>query len=190
MRLDPEYNDFEYPVLGVDGEYEMMPYRKRFRRFVQIVGSKKVYWKEFWDPRQIDARTGKAARDGEAVVLANEMIHWKVYSTGSPYGLPRWAGVLLSVVGSRAAEEINYQYFDNKSVPPLVCWVRRALAEGRARRLRPTSRSRSRAARTSTRCCDQDRVRARRVSSSHCGEASAKVDLKPLPNLIQKEPCS
>ena len=190
-RLDPEYNDFEYPVLGVDGEYEMMPYRKRFRRFVQIVGSKKVYWKEFWDPRQIDARTGKAARDGEAVVLANEMIHWKVYSTGSPYGLPRWAGVLLSVVGSRAAEEINYQYFDNKSVPPLVVLVSGGhLAEGVRERIETYVEEQIKGRKNFHKMLvieTESGPEGLSSFSSAGGSPQAKVDLKPLTNLIQKD---
>ena len=38
----------------------------------------------------------------------------------SPYGVPRWIGALLSVLGSRASEEVNFLYFDNKAIPPMV----------------------------------------------------------------------
>ena len=42
------------------------------------------------------------------------------HSPRSPYGVPRWVGTLLSVLGSRQMEEVNYLYFENKSVPPMA----------------------------------------------------------------------
>jgi capsid portal protein len=44
-------------------------------------------------------------------------------SPRSAYGVPRWVGNLLAVLGSRQAEEINFLYFENKSVPPLAILV-------------------------------------------------------------------
>lgn len=187
-RLDPEYTEFEYPVLGADGEYEMLPYRRRFRRFVQIVGSRKVYWKEFWDPRPIDARTGKAVKDTEGVVLANEMIHWKIYSTGSPYGMPRWVGVLLSVVGSRAAEEINYQYFDNKSVPPLVVLVSGGhLAEGVHERIETYIEEQIKGRDNFHKMLIIEAAGSEGPWETDKPGSQVKVELKPLTDLIQKD---
>jgi capsid portal protein len=37
--------------------------------------------------------------------------------------VPRWVGTLLSVMGSRQMEEVNYLYFENKSVPPMALLV-------------------------------------------------------------------
>jgi capsid portal protein len=37
--------------------------------------------------------------------------------------VPRWVGNLLSVLGSRSSEEVNYLYFESKSVPPLALLV-------------------------------------------------------------------
>src|SRR5262249_62103184 len=54
---------------------------------------------------------------------ATETLHFTVPSTGPPYGVPRWIGALLSVLGSREMEEVNYLYFSNKSVPPLALLV-------------------------------------------------------------------
>src|SRR5262249_34309230 len=54
---------------------------------------------------------------------ATETLHFTVPSTGPPYGVPRWIGALLSVLGSREMEEVNYLYFQNKSVPPLALLV-------------------------------------------------------------------
>lgn len=104
--------------------------RKRFRRFVQSVDGQTVYFKEFGDPRVVSARSGKTyqsvfamrADEGD-VAVATEILHFKIHSPRSPYGVPRWIGNLLSVMGSRQAEEVNYLYFDNKSVPPLALLV-------------------------------------------------------------------
>ena len=51
---------------------------------------------------------------------ATELLHFALHSPRSPYGVPRWIGNLLSVLGSRQMEEVNYLYFSNKSVPPLA----------------------------------------------------------------------
>jgi capsid portal protein len=45
--------------------------------------------------------------------------------------VPRWIGALLAVLGSRSSEEVNYDYFENKSIPPLAILVSGGrLAEG------------------------------------------------------------
>lgn len=104
---------------------------RSFRRFVQIVsGHKPVWFKEFGDPRVISSRTGvpyddlKALKKKEpSATQANEVIHFRIHSATSDYGAPRWIGNLISVLGSRHAEEVNFTYFENKSIPPLVITV-------------------------------------------------------------------
>jgi PBSX family phage portal protein len=104
---------------------------RTFRRFIQIVaGQKPVWFKEFGDPRVISARTGLAYDDLKGLqkkepkaVAANEVIHFRIHSATSAYGVPRWIGNLISVLGSRHAEEVNFTYFENKSIPPLVITV-------------------------------------------------------------------
>lgn len=103
---------------------------RRFRRFVQIVANRVMYFREFGDPRAMNALTGLSYASVEAMreqvpdaIPATEIVHFKVHSARSPYGVPRWIGSLLSVLGSRAAEEVNYLYFDNKAIPPLAVLV-------------------------------------------------------------------
>lgn len=105
---------------------------KRFRTFVQVVedDAKPIYFREFGDPRIYSRETGKRYDDAEALKAAepnskpaNELIHFQIESPLSPYGVPRWIGNLLSVLGSRSAEEVNYFYFENKAVPPLAILV-------------------------------------------------------------------
>lgn len=113
--------------------YETVEQYRFFRRFVQVTKRGTVWFKQFGDPRIVSTHTGKvfADTDGFNEHLkqhpkdrpASEIIHFKIHHTGEAYGVPRWIGVLLSVLGSRAADEVNYSYFDNKAVPPLAILV-------------------------------------------------------------------
>ena len=121
-QLDREYTPVTYMIRDDDSnELQEYPSRKRFRRYVQIRDGKKVYFKEFGDPRLIDARSGQV--DSTAEVPATEIIHFKLYCPYSPYGVPRWIGNWLAVEGSRQAEEVNYEYFENNTVPPMALLV-------------------------------------------------------------------
>lgn len=104
----------------------------RFRRYVQIYEAQKVYFKEFGDPRVVSSKTGRvyeseermnAAEGEEGAKPATEMMHFAVHTSRTAYGIPRWVGAMLAVVGSRQAEEVNFLYFENKSVPPLAVMV-------------------------------------------------------------------
>lgn len=106
-------------------------FRRRFRTYVQSIEGAKVYFKELGDARLVSAKTGRVwsseaamrEEEGEDAMAANELIHFVIHSSRSPYGVPRWIGALLSVIGSRQAEEVNFLYFDNKGVPPMVLMV-------------------------------------------------------------------
>jgi PBSX family phage portal protein len=110
---------------------------KRFRRYVQIIeqGMRPIYFKELGDPRLISGKSGNVFKDeqqlqeidGPDAFWATEVLHFRVASPRTAYGIPRWIGVLLSVLGSRQVDEVNFSYFDNKSVPPLLVTV----ADGR-----------------------------------------------------------
>lgn len=108
------------------------PVQKRFRKLVQIVPatSKRIWFKEFNDPNIYSSATGKKYKDLDhlqksepGATPATELLHFKVHSSRSPYGIPRWASEILSVLGTRHAEEINLAYFENKSIPPMAILV-------------------------------------------------------------------
>ena len=121
-QLDREYTPVTYMIRDdASTELQEYPSRKRFRRYVQIRDGKRVYFKEFGDPRQIDARTGQV--EDAALLPATEIIHFRQYCPYSPYGVPRWIGNWLAVEGSRQAEEVNYEYFENNTVPPMALLV-------------------------------------------------------------------
>lgn len=120
--------------LQVDGSVKIKEQRvmRRFRTFVQsrsihqgrtvssISGHKVVWFKEFGDPRLYSKRTGEQRKRLEPNERASEIVHMKLYSPRSPYGLPRFIGNLLSVFGDRAAEEINWITFKNNNIPSMV----------------------------------------------------------------------
>lgn len=156
MRLSPideEMIPVEMPILErqPDGSVKVstLPTWKRFRRFAQsrailrrnlsYVGSFKMRWfKEFGDPRVIDNRTGEITEKEIAEQYrANEVVHFKIYSARSPYGLPRYVGNLLSIFGDRAAEEINFVTFRNNNIPSMVVLVSNGqLTEGSINRIK------------------------------------------------------
>ena len=118
---------------------------KRFRRFVQGqmmaigAGAKQAtrlrWFKAFGDPSVIHAETGQYIEPedvedwkgtGEPIpegLRANEVIHVKLYSARTPYGVPRWIGNLLAVLGARSAEEVNYTTLKNNNIPSMVVSV-------------------------------------------------------------------
>ena len=105
--------------------------QRRFRTFVQLSeDGDKVYFKALGDPRTVSRGTGKVYPSPEALAAkeegglpATEVIHFALPSLKSAYGVPRWIGNLISVLGSRSAEEVNYYYFENKAVPPMALLV-------------------------------------------------------------------
>jgi PBSX family phage portal protein len=114
---------------------------RRFRTFVQsrtiqqgrttssITGHKVVWFKEFGDPRAYSKSSGEHDGEGgerkriDLKDRASEVLHLKLYSPRSPYGLPRFIGNLLSIFGDRAAEEINWITFKNNNIPSMVVAV-------------------------------------------------------------------
>lgn len=98
--------------------------RKRFRKYVQMLGNKKVYFKEFGDPRDMDYETGDYSRRGRLAASrrATELLHVRQHSEDE-YGVPRWISQLPSIFGSREAEEVNLRYFEDNTVPPMMISV-------------------------------------------------------------------
>lgn len=94
-------------------------FQKRFRRFVQIINRKKVYFKEFGDPRIIDRRTGDVADENlDRRFWATELFHHKIDSRRrTPYGMPRFTGNIISIKGSRQADETNIITLMNNNIP-------------------------------------------------------------------------
>nr|WP_300663116.1 phage portal protein [uncultured Acetatifactor sp.] len=129
--VDTPSIDMTYPLQPyVDIQYfykgEVIPRKKKFRKFRQNVGGKTVYFKEFGDPRIMDKRDGKyMGETDEAIGIddqANEIIEFRIGSM--PYGEVRWIGQVLTVDGNRRAEVLNNSYFRHGRHTPLMILVK------------------------------------------------------------------
>jgi PBSX family phage portal protein len=133
MRLLPLDSDFvsvEEKVKISDIDYGTVRRRRHFRRFMQVIGPNKVFFKEFGDPRTLSRLHGTffedvvaLKRNDELDEPASEVVHFVVYSPSGPVGMPRWAGGKLQMIGLRESQEVNRDYFENKAVPPLAIAV-------------------------------------------------------------------
>lgn len=107
--------------------YDRVDRQQHFRCFVQRVLGTQVFFKEFGDPRPRDKNTGRVYEVGaplpKSFQPATEIIHLAEHSSRSSYGIPRWVGATIEVLGLRAASEVNYLVFDNKSIPPYIFTV-------------------------------------------------------------------
>jgi len=128
--LDKEFVDVEEKRLikKDDGtwKYEEVKVQRKFRKFCQIRGGSTVWFKSLNDPRDLNYKTGEFAKDGARLKVedrANSVIHFKIYSPRSPYGIPRYIGNLFSIYGSRASEEINYTTLRNNNIPSMIVAV-------------------------------------------------------------------
>lgn len=127
MPLDKRHEEVEIPYKSDDVTIDTATIWRRHRRYVQIQEGVTVYFKQFGDERVMSAATGTYYKDVEAMRIkeprareATEFLHFDVDAPNSAYGMPRWVGNLISVMGSRLSEEVNFLYFENKSVPPLA----------------------------------------------------------------------
>ncbi|BDG48786.1 phage portal protein [Parageobacillus sp. KH3-4] len=102
----PEEVEFTITENGVSKKIKRW---KKFRRYVQMVNGKKVFFKEYGDPRVMNLTNGKFDENTPENLRATEVIHFKIGS--GTYGIPRWIGHIVSLYGARKAEELNYMYF-------------------------------------------------------------------------------
>lgn len=130
LPQDKHHTLFDTKIKVSEFTYEDVPKKKRFRRFVQVVEARVIFFKEFGDPRIMSSVTGVCYDTREQFLqhepeaqMATELIHFKIHTPRSAYGIPRWIGTLLAILGSRQAEEVNFLYFENKSVPPMAVLV-------------------------------------------------------------------
>lgn len=115
---DKKLIDVKTTIIDENGKEIEITIRKRFRKFVQIVSAQKVYFKEFGDPRNLNYKTGEYGENIPEEDRASSIIFFNTYCPYSEYGLPRYMGQLLNILGNRRAEELNYKYFtDGRHIP-------------------------------------------------------------------------
>lgn len=119
---------YDAPLVLIDDDG--LPYIKyqkmyrRFRKYIQLTESQeKVWFKEWGDPRSMDWRTGEYKEGISQAEQATSILQFSNYSARSPYGAPVWIGNIFSMIGSRSAEEINYNTFSSNMIPALALLV-------------------------------------------------------------------
>lgn len=115
-------------VRGAGGVYSYVerPVWRRFRKFVQVRGMKMRWFKEYGDPRMMNADTGEYVDDPAKLPVhkrANSVLYFAQPAPRTPYGIPRYIGNLLGIYGSRATDEINFFTFESNNVPSMMVLV-------------------------------------------------------------------
>ena len=130
MRLTKVENKLVPSVVSIvdpeTGKVVTRRVNRRFRRFVQIDPTnlnRKIYFKEFGDPRKIDPRDGRENNELSINDCATEIIHKSIYTPGRVYGNPRWLGVLPCILGSRESELVNLNFFRDNAIPALAVLI-------------------------------------------------------------------
>lgn len=121
---DPVEVEEENPATILSQDRTIRVWR-RFARYVQIVGSRRVYFKSPGDPRVVSKLTGAFFADlkalqadtgeGPAAMPANELLFFAHHWPSTPCSPPRWISNLLRVLGTREADETNYYHLKNKT---------------------------------------------------------------------------
>lgn len=113
--------EIEEIIIDTNGNEKKIKRWKKFKKFIQVVGSKQVYFKELGDPRKLNRFTGEYLNEGQEInynLEANSIIFDSVYCPYTPYGLPRYIGALIKIMGAKSADELNYKYFaDGRHIP-------------------------------------------------------------------------
>lgn len=106
-----------------NGKLITIKVRRTFKRFVQIsrYGTKLRYFKELGDPRVMDWRTGDYVEQSR--YKASEVWYQRNSLGAEIYGVPRWIGAVLQVMGRRSAEFVNYDLFKNQGIAPLLIMI-------------------------------------------------------------------
>ncbi|PER24637.1 phage portal protein [Bacillus cereus] len=119
-RKDDKPQEVTYLINGKE-----VKRKKRFRRYVQRVGSVDTYFKEFGDPRFLNKETGEFSDVSLGEKNATEVIHLKIGN--GPYGIPRWVSHVVHMVGARKAEELNLRYFKQGRHIPMAILLKNGI---------------------------------------------------------------
>ncbi|MBU1028563.1 MAG: phage portal protein [Nanoarchaeota archaeon] len=126
MRLtvaDKDAYKYKTQIPMIDGTFEDFYWSERFRCYVELLpnSNKKVYFKDINDDRYRSKLTGQIVSGTEN--LATSVIHLKHHCSWSPYGMPWYAGNIISLLGSYKAESVNYNFFDHNGIPRMAILV-------------------------------------------------------------------
>lgn len=126
-----------------DGKIVELRRKRYFRKYVQQLPKKgqMVYYKEYGDPRIMNATDGEYVVDsnGNYVLDAAQALALKVDDStfeiasevlwiqqdlgGEAYGIPRWVGGVSNVLGRSSVAALNYKLSTKGGIPPFLITV-------------------------------------------------------------------
>lgn len=185
-------------VRVTDITWEEVTESQSFRLFVQIYEGQSVYFKEYGDPRVVSSNTGRVYEDTDHLQRvepkshpATELLWFPLDNPESDvYGLIRWSGNILSVLGSREMEEVNLLFFDNKAIPPLMILVSGGhLAAQAKEELQQVIRDQIKGKKNFHRILVIEAEGAATAGqlSGLAGQQSVRVEVKPLTDAIMRD---
>lgn len=159
-------------------------FKKSYRNFVQIVGRKKVYFKPFGFPKDVDFETGEVKEKIEYIQRANEIIHFKLNDSHPFYGVPRFLGTMLEMTGSLKSAELNVLYFSQGRHIPMAILVNNGyLTQESLKVLKETLNN----ARGTENAHQYMLLEAVGETSDENKLTSASIEIKPLVDVIQQD---
>lgn len=190
--LDKEFVEVEEKrlVKKADGtwKYEEVKVQRKFRKFCQVRGGSTVWFKSLNDPRDLNYKTGEFAKTGVKLPVddrANSVIHFKIYSPRSPYGIPRYIGNLFSIYGSRASEEINYTTLRNNNIPSMIVAVSNGqLTSGTIKRMKEFVETQIKGSDNYSKFLLLEAIPAEEGADA---DGKVKIDIKPLAEWQMKD---
>jgi len=174
-------------VIWRNGKYIKQKVMKRFRKFVQMVGARKVYLKEFGDPRVINAKTGMPDEEVGVEDEATEIIHVCQYAPDESYGLPRWISQLPSILGMRESEMNNLQFFKDNAIPAMAVLISGGMLTDEASENIEHQFTGSRGRDSMNRVLVIEAVGDENTSAEDGKVPAPKLDIKPLVDERQKD---
>ena len=88
--------------------------------FVQLVGGKFAFFKNFHDEEDIPAPIGTDPRPNEIIHIANYT------PTNTYYGVPAIVPAKNAMAGNEFSSKFNLEYFENKATPRYIFWIKGA----------------------------------------------------------------
>ncbi|MEI6633722.1 MAG: hypothetical protein WCP22_07885 [Chlamydiota bacterium] len=119
LEKDDTATEIEFARIGRDWKWVTDTRPVFFRRYVQIKGGSKRYYRQFGDPRPLSYINGKTLLSADAKSAATEIIYAPVYVPGTDYGLPDWSSQIYNIGGSHLMEKGNMSYFANSMIPAI-----------------------------------------------------------------------
>ena len=159
----------------------------KFYRYIMNDGGKKVYFKEYGDPRTMSKKTGEYKDDIPVEERASSLIHFKIECIYSQYGVPRFVGKVPSIVGSRKSEELNIKFFDNGRIVPAAILIENGQLTQEAHDAIAGLQGNEKAFKFLLLEAESFQDDSSIVESENKKASNVKIDVKPLTELIQQD---